>query len=149
MGDSITQFWHLPDHNAGIAGQTTAQMLDRFRTDVVGHGFKRVVILGGTNDVDGNLNLSDVSVNIDAMATIAEAAGIEVILCKIPPRVGFDYQVMSVNQEITTLAQSKGFPLVDYYTPMLSHSEFFRDGVHPNSLGYATMETVLSETVIQ
>jgi hypothetical protein len=45
MGDSITQFWRLPDHNKGISGQTTTQMLDRFNADVLGHGFKRVVIL--------------------------------------------------------------------------------------------------------
>jgi hypothetical protein len=51
MGDSITQSWHLPDHNAGVAGQTTVQMLDRFNVDILGHGFKRVVILGGTNDI--------------------------------------------------------------------------------------------------
>jgi lysophospholipase L1-like esterase len=151
MGDSITQGWPLPDHNEGIYGQTTAQMLARFNTDVIGHGYKRVVILGGTNDVNiPQVNISDVTVNLDAMATMAEASGIEVVLCRLPP-IGLsdNERLTSVNQEITSLAQSRGLPLVDYFTPLSGHPEFFKDGVHPNALGYAVMEDALSEVVVK
>jgi lysophospholipase L1-like esterase len=55
----------------------------------------------------------------------------------------------SVNQEITSLAQSRGLPLVDYFTPLSGHPEFFKDGVHPNALGYAVMEDALSEVVVK
>jgi lysophospholipase L1-like esterase len=152
MGDSITEGWPLPDHNEGIYGQTTAQMLARFNTDVIGHGYKRVVILGGTNDVNiPQVNVSDVAVNLDAMATMAEASGIEVILCKLPPinQSNLTERLTSVNQEITNLAQSKGLLLVDYFTPLSGHPEFFKDGVHPNAMGYAVMEDALSEVVVK
>jgi lysophospholipase L1-like esterase len=82
------------------------------------------------------------------MATIAESANIEVVLCKLPPLKNHAEQVLSVNQEITTLAQSKGFLLVDYFTPMTGHPEYFRvDEIHPNAHGYAAMESALSEVV--
>jgi lysophospholipase L1-like esterase len=152
MGDSITEGWPLPDHNEGIYGQTTAQMLARFNTDVIGRGYKRVVILGGTNDVNiPQVNVSDVAVNLDAMATMAEASGIEVILCKLPPinQSNLTERLTSVNQEITNLAQSKGLLLVDYFTPLSGHPEFFKDGVHPNAMGYAVMEDALSEVVVK
>ncbi len=152
MGDSITQGWPLPDHNKGIFGQTTAQMLARFNTDVIGHGYKRVVILGGTNDVNiPQVNISDVAVNLNAMATMAEASGMEVVLCKLPPieRGNLTERVTSVNQEITDLAQSRGLLLVDYFTPLSGHPDFFKDGVHPNAMGYAVMEDALSEVVVK
>ncbi len=148
MGDSITAAWPMPEHDAGIPGQTTAQMLDRFNADVVGHGFKRVVILGGTNDVLQRLNLSNVSQNLAAMANIAESANIEVVLCKLPPIRNSNGQTKSVNQEITALAQSRRLLLVDYFTPMSGHSDYFKDdGIHPNALGYTVMEATLSGVV--
>jgi lysophospholipase L1-like esterase len=151
MGDSITQFWRLPDHNKGISGQTTAQMLDRFNGDVLGHGFKRVVILGGTNDIGLHQILSNVSLNLDAMAAMAQGSGIEVVLCTLPPIFGQNLsdQVTYVNKEITALARSRGYQLVDYFTPMAGHPEYFIDGVHPDKLGYSIMETTLSRVVIK
>ncbi len=151
MGDSITQFWPLPHHNKGISGQTTSQMLDRFGTDVLGHGFKRVVILGGTNDVSLHQSLSNVSLNLEAMATMARDSDVEVVLCTLPPIFGQNLsdQVTSANKEIAALAQSGGYLLVDYFTPMAGHPEYFIDGVHPNKLGYAVMETTLSTVVIK
>jgi lysophospholipase L1-like esterase len=151
MGDSITQGWPLPDHNEGIFGQTTAQMLARFQVDVIGHGYKRVVILGGTNDVAiPQVNVLDVGVNLDAMTTMAEASGMEVVLCTLPPEFPTTNNAgrfTSVNQEITNLAQSKHLLLVDYFTPMSGHPEFFKDGIHPNAMGYAVMEDALSQVV--
>jgi lysophospholipase L1-like esterase len=154
MGDSITQGWPLPDHNEGIYGQTTAQMLVRFQADVIGHGYKRVVILGGTNDIAIlQVNVLDVATNLDAMATMAEAAGMEVVLCMVPPRFPsvppISDRYASVNQEIASLAQSKHLLLVDYFTPLSGHPEFFKDGVHPNVMGYAVMEDALSQVVVK
>jgi lysophospholipase L1-like esterase len=152
MGDSITHFWPMPEHNAGISGQNTSAMLDRFSRDVLGRGYKRVVILGGTDDIIlPPHDLSIVPVNLNAMATLARDAGIEVVLCELPPITweGNDLnpQVVSVNETIRTLANEKGYLLVDYGKSMSGHHEYFRDGVHPTSLGYAVMETVLSEVV--
>jgi len=152
MGDSITQYWQLPEHNAGVAGQTTVQMLDRFNADVLGHGFKRVVILGGTNDIRLQQSPSTVLLDLDAMGTMAQAAGIEVILCTLPPIPGQNDlrdQVTFVNQEITALVRLRGFQLVDYFTPMAGHPEYFIDGLHPDKLGYAVMETSLSTVVVK
>jgi lysophospholipase L1-like esterase len=149
MGDSITAAWLMPEHNAGIPGQTTAQMLNRFSADVVGHGFKRIVILGGTNDVLQRLNLSNISLNLGAIANIAESANIEVILCELPPITNRNEQTKSVNEEIAGLARSRGFLLVDYFTPLSGHPDFFKDGLHPNAMGYAVMEDALSEVVVK
>jgi lysophospholipase L1-like esterase len=148
MGDSITYYWPMPEHNAGIPGQTTAQMLTRFSTDVMGHGFKRVVILGGTNDVLQRLNLSVVSSNLDAMAGIAESANIEVVLCTLPPIRDHHQQTTAVNQGIVALAQSKRLLLVDYFTTMSGNPDFFKpDGVHPSAVGYEVMETTLAKVL--
>lgn len=151
MGDSITQFWRLPDHNLGISGQTTAQMLDRFSADVLGHGFKRVVILGGTNDISFHQSLSNVSLNLDTMAAMARRSGMEVVLCTLPPISGQNVsdQVTSANKEIAALARSRGYLLVDYFTAMAGHPEYFLDQVHPDKLGYSVMETTLSRVVIK
>jgi lysophospholipase L1-like esterase len=92
-------------------------------------------------------------VNLDAMATMAQSAGVEVVLCKLPPItwLGDDLnsQVKIVNDSITSLAKEKGYLLVDYNTPLTGHPEYFRDGVHPTASGYLAMETALSEEVTQ
>lgn len=152
VGDSITHFWPMPAHNAGISGQKTSEMLDRFSRDVLGRGYKRVVILGGTDDIIlPPHDLSIVPVNLKAMAAMARDAGIEVVLCELPPITwgGNDMnpQVASVNETIRALANEKGYLLVEYDKSMSGHPEYFHDGVHPTSLGYAVMETVLSEAV--
>ncbi|HMG01509.1 MAG TPA: GDSL-type esterase/lipase family protein [Edaphobacter sp.] len=153
MGDSITQRWPLPDHNQGISGETTAQMLVRFNADVIGYGYKRVVILGGTNDTARNpFDPSDVSHNIDAMSSMAQSAGMEVVLCTIPPVFGsslHNERVISANQAIIALATAKGFLLVDYFSSLNGHPEDFVDGIHPNTSGYTVMERTLAETVTQ
>jgi lysophospholipase L1-like esterase len=154
MGDSITHFWPMPDHNAGISGQQTADMLGRFRTDVVGHGYERVVILGGTNDIIlAPHDPSTVATNLDAMATIAREAGMEVVLCKLPPATwegtNFNPQIAIANKAISALANEKGYLLVDYNAPTDGHPDYFRDGVHPSPIGYAVMETALAKTVLQ
>src|SRR5271163_2990462 len=94
-GDSITDAWKLDTYfpgqgyiNRGIGGQTTPQMLIRFRQDVIDLSPKVVVILAGTNDIAGNtgpMRLEDIEANYESMAELAEANGIQVILCSVLP----------------------------------------------------------------
>ena len=153
IGDSITAYWSLPDHNAGIPGQTTAQMLARFSSDVLGHDYKRVVILGGTNDARLNtFVVSDVEQNLSEMAAIAQSAGIEVILCTVPPNFSdarSEEKVIELNQQIVALAAAKGYLLVDYFSVLEGRPDDFIDGIHPNESGYAAMEAKLGAKVTQ
>jgi extradiol dioxygenase family protein len=123
LGASIVQFWPLPLHNAGIYGQTTAQMLTRFTTDVLGHGYSRIVLLAGSNDITGGVSLSDVTIpNLQAMAQLASSAGLEVVLSLLPPITlnGVDYnaQVLTADAAIRQLAIVNGYLYVDYNAPM-------------------------------
>jgi hypothetical protein len=154
VGASIVQYWPLPTHDAGVAGQTTAQVLGRFRADVLGHGYKRVVILVGTNDVTQNLTGFPVEAvqNIAEMATAARAAGLEVVLSELPPLTLNSTQnerIKSLNALLLAYARINGYLIVDFYTPMDGHPEYFQDGVHPNTQGYAVMEKALSAVVRQ
>ncbi len=154
IGASIIQYWPMPLHNAGIAGQTTSQVLARFKSDVVGHGYTRVIILCGTNDIlQSTPNLVDeATTNLKAMAAIADAAGIEVVLSELPPVVsnGTDLSstVAALDASIAQLAATQGYLVVDFFTPMSGHPEYFVDGIHPNPAGYAVMEKALSAIVL-
>lgn len=171
MGDSITEGWKLntsfPDKpyiNRGISGQTTPQMLLRFRQDVIALDPKVVVILGGTNDLAGNtgpMTLEQTEDNLASMADIATANHIRVVLCSVTPSVDFPWntglepapKIAALNDWIRNYAAQKGYAYVDYYSamkdaagglpPNLSH-----DGVHPNPSGYAIM-TPLAQTGIE
>lgn len=148
MGDSITFRWSLPTTNFGVSGNTTTQMRSRYAGDVLGHGYKAVVILGGTNDLlrpTGQLGpvITLAVNNLQAMAAAADADHIHVVLCQIPPIVNLDGEVVQLNQAIAVLAKEHSYPLVDYYTPMAGHPEYFADGIHPNGEGYAVMQEAL------
>jgi PKD repeat protein/lysophospholipase L1-like esterase len=154
MGDSITAFWPLPDNNRGIGGQHASDMLARFSGDVLGHGYARVVILAGTNDFWYPIAGSDQLLQqIEAMAAMARAAGIEVVLCELTPMtqnpVYFNGLFIPFNAALADFAATNGYLLVDYFTPMVGHPEYFIDGVHPNTTGYAVMEAALSSVVEQ
>jgi len=154
MGASIIQYWPMPLHNNGIAGQTTSEVLARFKSDVVGHGYVRVIILCGTNDILQSTPdlVAEATANLKAMAAIADAAGIEVVLSELPPAVsnGTDLSstVAALNVSIAQLAATQGYLVVDYFTPMSGHPEYFVDGIHPNTAGYAVMEKALSAVVL-
>ena len=152
MGDSITALWFLPKSNLGISGNTTTQMLDRFSRDISTHEYKAVIILGGTNDVrilsrPIQEEVSIASSNIEQMAALAEKQNLTVVLCGIPPIRGQNARVETLNTAIAGLAEKHQYKYVDYYTPMVGHPEYFRDGEHPNNQGYfvmlATLEKVL------
>jgi len=152
MGDSITNYWSLPATNFGVPGNTTTNMLDRFSGEVLGHGYKAVVILGGSNDIR-NVNTSvdeevaTVVANLQAMAEDARKDNFVVVLCDLPPIANDDARVVPLNAAITSLAKANKYRLVDYYTPMAGHPEYFKDGLHPNDSGYAVMAAALSEVL--
>jgi len=152
MGDSITFLWWLPTTNLGISGNTTIQMLARFPEQVLGHGYKAVVILGGTNDardkkIPVDTEVSTATANIEAMAESAEKEGMEVVLCQIPPIQGLNSRVTPLNDAIAGLAEAHHYKLVNYYSPMLGHPEYFHDGIHPDDEGYFVMQDVLTKVI--
>jgi acyl-CoA thioesterase-1 len=152
MGDSITYFWWLPKTNFGVPGDTTAEMLARFPAEILAKNYKAVVILGGTNDIRNTSQSVEQEVdaaidNIGQMAAIAEKDDMVVVLCKIPPISGADARVVPLNAAIASYAMKQGYKLVDYYTPMEGHSEYFKDGIHPNYEGYFAMRAALTPVI--
>ena len=163
MGDSITENWGLADPtffdgaivNRGISGQTTAQMLVRFRADVVALRPQTVHILAGTNDVAGNtgpMTAQDFKNNIMSMVELARAGGIDVVIASIPPAAAFGWRpevkpvatIKALNQWLHDYSARQGLSFVDYYPPLVGPNGEFRadlsnDGVHPNRKGYAIM----------
>jgi lysophospholipase L1-like esterase len=153
IGASIIDYWPMPLHKDGVVGDTSAQVLARFRSDVLNQGYARVIILCGTNDVlQGDPNLAtELPANLQAMASMATSAGIEVVLSELPPLSGsfasLNPNIISANAAIAQMAAQNGYLVVDYYTPMAGHPEYFSDGIHPNASGYVVMEQALSSVV--
>jgi len=162
MGDSVTEGWHLdesfpgkPYINRGISGQTTPQMLVRFRQDVIALQPKVVVILAGTNDIAGNTGpatLEEIEDNLASMADLAHANGIRVVLCSILPAVDYPWQpgltpapkIDTINTWLKAYAADHGYVYVDFHSAMKDEREglpksLSRDGVHPLPAGYAVM----------
>ncbi|MDE3187146.1 MAG: SGNH/GDSL hydrolase family protein [Acidobacteriota bacterium] len=162
MGDSITEGWHLdvsfpgkPYINRGISGQTSPQMLLRFRQDVIDLKPKVVVILAGTNDIAGNtgpMTLEQSENNLASMADLAAANHIKVVLCSVTPAFDFPWQrglepapkIDALNKWIRSYAAEKGYVYVDYHSALKDAQDglppaLSRDGVHPLPAGYAIM----------
>ncbi len=171
MGDSITDFWIEPRYGGffvgrnyldrGISGQTTSQMLVRFRQDVVELKPKVVLILAGTNDIAGNTGpISDKKIeeNLASMSFMAKAAGIKVILASITPVAASQSaqrplsRIRTINRWMRTYAEANKFGYVDYFSAMSDSNGMLReklsaDGLHPNANGYAIMGS-LAEAAI-
>ena len=162
MGDSITEGWHLdvsfpgkPYINRGITGQTTPQMVLRFRQDVVALQPKVVVILAGTNDIAGNTGpetLEEIEDNLASMADLAHANGIRVVLCSITPAFDYPWQpgltpapkIDAINAWLKAYAADHGYIYVDYHSAMKDERDglpptLSKDGVHPLPAGFAMM----------
>jgi len=172
MGDSITEFWGKQDPgffsngklDRGISGQTTAQMLLRFRQDVIELQPQAVHIMAATNDVAGNTGpatLAQVEGNIASMAELAKAHGIRVILASVPPAGKFPWRpqlqpvpvIRALNRWIEDYAARNGFTYVDYGAAMATPEGAMKpglagDGVHPTLKGYQLMEP-LADAAIQ
>jgi len=172
MGNSITEGWlkedpdffaNKPYVNRGISGQTSPQMLLRFRTDVISLKPEIVVILAGTNDIAGNTGPSTLEMildNIASMAELAKANSIKPILCSVVP--AFDYwwkpgvapaeKIVELNKMIRDYAKQMRFEFVDYHSVMKDDKnglkkEFGEDGVHPNKSGYLVMEPLIEKAI--
>ena len=172
-GDSITEAWDenggkffpgKPYVNRGISGQTTPQMLVRFRQDVVDLHPEAVVILAGTNDIAGNTGPSTpemIEDNFRAMAEIAKANGIRVILASVLPVAKYPWRpevadvpakIAVVNAWLKDYCAQEKLTYLDYWSAMAGPDGGMKpgislDGVHPNAAGYAIMQP-LAEAAI-
>ena len=180
MGDSITDSWDDPTNggffpgkpyiNRGISGQTTPQMLIRFRRDVIEHKPKVVVILAGTNDLAGNTGpttLEAIQDNLKSMAELAAHHGIRVVFASLLPVSDYEIrdgkpivqtvrrppdQIFALNAWMKDYAKLHGHVYLDYFSAMADDKGFLKDelsndGLHPNPQGYAVMAP-LAETAI-
>lgn len=172
MGNSITIGWlnTCPDFfkdrpyiNRGISGQTTPQMLVRFKQDVIDLQPKAVVILAGTNDIAGNTGPSTqkmIEDNLAGMAQLAQANGIEVILCSVLPASDYpwrpglnpDQKIPALNKWIEQYAKENNCIYVDYFSALANDSngmdqDLAYDGVHPTAAGYAIMAPLVEEAI--
>jgi lysophospholipase L1-like esterase len=172
MGNSITQGWvtidpdffkNRPYIGRGIGGQTTPQMVLRFRQDVIDLKPAVVVILAGTNDIAGNtgpMTLEQTLGNIISMAELAKANNIKVVLSSVLP--AFDYpwkpglepaeKIYKLNQMIKAYAEKSGCVYLDYFSAMADERKGLMaglgdDGVHPNLAGYKIMAPLAQEAI--
>ena len=174
MGNSITEFWSDTDSaffagkpyiNRGISGQTTPQMLLRFRQDVIDLKPAVVVIKAGINDIAGNTGPTTLEAtlgNIASMAELAKANGIRVVLCSVLPAYDFPWspgmepaeKVVRLNAMLKTYARKNNFVWVDYHSAMKDArnglpKELADDGVHPNLAGYKVMEPMVEKAIAE
>jgi lysophospholipase L1-like esterase len=172
MGNSITEGWarHFPTLfrgreyiGRGISGQTTPQMLVRFRQDVVALKPKVVLILAGTNDIAGNTGPSSVAMiqdNLASMAEIARANGIRVILASVLPVDDYPWKrglepapkIMALNVWMKQYAAEHDAVYLDLHSPMQNErhgmkSELAYDGVHPTEAGYRLMSALTERAI--
>ncbi len=172
MGNSITESWAprfpamfpgKPYIGRGISGQTTPQMLVRFRQDVIALTPRVVVILAGTNDIAGNTGPSTIEMiedNLASMAELAKANGIRVVMCSVLPV--FDYpwkpglepapKISALNRWMRTYAAEHGAVYVDFHGALADErqgmkKELATDGVHPNDAGYLVMAPFVEQGI--
>lgn len=181
MGDSITDLWDNPGYgaffpgkpyvNRGISGQTTPQMLIRFRPDVIALQPKVVVILAGTNDIAGNtgpMTMDAIEANLASMADLARANNIRVVLASLLPVSDYEKnkdgqpiiqtkrrppeQIKTLNAWIKEYAAKNGHTYLDYYSAMVDEKGFLKDelsndGLHANDKGYAVMGPLAEQAI--
>jgi lysophospholipase L1-like esterase len=173
-GDSITDFWKLGEFfpgknyiNRGISGQTTSQMLLRFRQDVIDLNPDMVVILAGTNDLAGNtgaISIPDIEGNISSMAELARAHNIALVLSSVTPVNNYTAQsqrffadrppaqILRLNEWVKAYCASTNCYYLDYFSAMVDGSgllkrELSEDGLHPNDAGYKVMAPLAASAI--
>jgi lysophospholipase L1-like esterase len=182
MGDSITDAWPQPRFGdyftknkayvgRGISGQTTPQMLIRFRPDVIALNPRVVVILAGTNDIAGNtgpMTNEEIQYNLMSMAELAKANRIKVVFSSILPTSNYHVpangtaqtdlrpmeRIRALNDWMKKYAASEGHVYLDYFSAMLDQSGLLRtelsgDDLHPNAQGYAIMAPLAEAAIKQ
>jgi lysophospholipase L1-like esterase len=173
-GDSITDKWTLSQYfpgrnyiNRGISGQTTSQMLVRFRQDVIHLDPDVVVILAGTNDVAGNtgpISIEDIEGNITSMAELARAHDIALVLSSVMPVNNYTpasqrffadrppSEILRLNEWIKAYCASTNCYYLDYFDSMVDGSGLLKrdlseDGLHPNDAGYKIMAPLAQSAI--
>jgi alpha-L-fucosidase len=173
MGNSITQNW-TRDHgiffeanpsyvNRGISGQTSAQMLLRFRPDVIELNPKVVIISAGTNDIAENrgpISIKRIAGNIFSMVELAKKHKIKVVLASVLPATSYSWspsiepadKIIELNKLLRNYAKKNRVVYLDYYTPMVNKNKGLieklgRDTVHPNVSGYDIMEPLVQKAI--
>ncbi len=176
MGDSITDGWGRsqgskffpgkPYINRGISGQTTPQMLVRFRPDVIALDPKVVVILAGTNDLAGNTGpetLDDIEGNLNSMAELAKANHIRVVLSSVMPVCDYikpqtqkrpPEKILALNTWMKDYCARNGCIYLDYHSAMVDPHGMLKqdltfDGLHPNNAGYEVMAPLAQSAIDQ
>ena len=174
MGNSITEGWaaHFPAMfpgrpyvGRGISGQTTPQMLVRFRQDVIALRPAAVVILAGTNDLAGNTgpaSLEAIEDNIASMVDLARAHGIRVVLASVLPALDYPWRpglapaprIVALNARLREYAARHGAVFLDLHAAMRDARDGLRaglsdDGVHPNAAGYALMSPLAERAIAE
>ena len=181
MGDSITDSWDDPKYGGffpgkpyidrGISGQTTPQMLIRFRPDVIALRPKAVVILAGTNDIAGNtgpMTLAAIEDNLTSMIELSHAHGIHVVLASLLPISDYEKnkdgqpiirtkqrppgQIKALNEWMKNYAATNHAIYLDYYSAMADDKGFLKeelseDGLHPNQKGYDVMAPLAEKAI--
>ena len=172
MGNSITDGWPVADPDffarngyvgRGISGQVSAQMLLRFRQDIINLNPQVVVILAGTNDIARNdyaMTPEQTFDNVVSMIQLAEANGIKVILCSTMPASQFGWRpqlkpaedIKALNAKFKAYADEHHIPYVDYHSAMQNEEgglpeKYSKDGVHPTLEGYKVMEGLVQKAL--
>ena len=178
MGDSITDGWKLADLfpgkpyvNRGISGQTTSQMLIRFRPDVIALQPKVVVILAGTNDIAGNtgpISIDAIAGNLESMVELAHANGINVVLSSVMPVSDYSKnaqgnqivqtvrrppaKILELNDRIKKLCAEHKLVYLDYFSAMVDDKGLLKedvsyDGLHANAKGYSVMTATAAPAI--
>lgn len=172
MGDSITENWGIlkPEFfsqtkfiNRGISGQTSPQMLIRFRSDAIELEPSIIIILAGTNDIAGNTGpttIKMISNNIISMSELAISHNIKVIISSVLPIYSYNWsdvkepnkKVIDLNKILYDYATKKNLPFLDYYSSMVDNrpglkKEFSDDEVHPNKVAYEVMSDLALKAI--
>jgi lysophospholipase L1-like esterase len=175
LGDSITDYWKLPDYfpgkpyiNRGIDGQTTPEMLVRFRQDVIALHPKVLVVLAGTNDlagVTGHTSNEDIEANYASMAELARAHRIRMVFASILPVHNYTHdaeesfalrprdRILALNKWLKDYCAENSFVYLDYFSALVDERGMLKrdladDGLHPTDAGYKIMAP-LAEKAIQ
>ncbi len=172
MGNSITESWKAINPlffknknyiNRGISGQTTSQMLIRFRSDVINLNPSLVVILAGINDIaenTGPISLQNIFGNIVSMVELAKSNKIKVVLSSVLPANYFSWRphikpaekIIKLNSMLEKYAIDNKIPYVNYYEKMVDadkglNKKYTKDGVHPTIEGYKIMEPLVEKAI--
>jgi len=178
MGDSITDLWKLatyfpskPYINRGISGQTTPQMLVRFRPDVIALKPRVVVILAGTNDIAGNtgpMTLEAIEDNLASMAQLAASNGIRVVMASVLPVCDYaknrdgkqitqttrrpPEKIAALNEWLKKYTAQNDIVYLDYFSALVDEKGLLKDGLsndglHPNDRGYALMQPLAEQAI--